>query len=230
MPVLIGLLLVAMVVFFVKSKPEEPLAPQDMVSLEEINATASPDAEAAVESLPSAPSVDKIETEADSELVDPESAGTGEKTVAVPVASSSGFTSWMTPLALDTYIRAKNDGYSESFWKRGHWITAVEGRWNNDSLEFRIALDKIPDLNRWQWQYRVNHSAEEFVTASRQFSAQGFQLVQSQSFRDPSGTTRYQGVWQRKLNEVQPVVETSVNTAPVLGGSQPLDVNNLRFR
>lgn len=232
MPTLIVTLLVAMGVFFVKSKPEEVVEPQDIVSLEESAPSLLEVETAEPVELPSIS--DDSEREAEEEATTPETVETGRETVLTVPPGSGEFTAWMTPLALDTYIRHRNRGYSESFWERGHWITAVEGRWENGIREFRISFDQIPDRQRWQWQYRVNHTAAEFVQASREFSAQGYQLIQSQSFREPSGDPRYQGVWRLDLAAPNPVIETAAtntgSSASSSDGDQPLDVNNLRFR
>lgn len=233
MPVLIGLLLFAIVAFFIKSKPEEEREPQEMASVaeEEISVSVeSAESEAAEETTEGdAPEADISEPKT-SEPAPSQDATRGVRTVSAPVESTGSFTAWMTPLALDTYIRQKNKGYSESFWKRGHWITAVEGRWANGSQEFRIALDKIPNLNRWQWQYRVNQSSEEFVNTSKEFAEQGFTLVQTQTFAEPDGDTKFQAVWQRELTATAPVVETTAPTISTSDSPQVFDVNNLRFR
>lgn len=234
MPILIATLMVAMGVFFVKSKPEEVAEPQDMVSLEESTLPASLEIEN-TEPVELPPRVEEPEFEAEGESNPTETLETGRETVLTPPVESGEFTAWMTPLALDTYIRHRNRGYSESFWERGHWITAVEGRWENGIREFRISFDQIPDRSRWQWQYRVNHTAAEFVQASREFSALGYKLVQSQTFREPSGAPRYQGVWRMDLAQQAPAVETAATTASAptsttTAGVRPLDVNNLLFR
>jgi len=230
MPLLIVSLMAAMAVFFVKSKPVEEAAPQEVVSIKEDarNISIEPVSATGELELPKGPEGSSSDTE--TEASSPEEPLPDTKTVSAPPESTGEFTAWMTPLALDTYIRLKNQGYSESFWQRGHWITAVEGRQESDSVEFRIALDKIPDLNRWQWQYRVNQSTKEFARTSREFADQGFKLVHTQSFAEPDGTTKFQAVWQRELSDATPVVETRAPTAPVIDTPRILDVNNLRFR
>lgn len=234
MPILIGLLLLAMVAFFIKSKPEETAPPQEVVSIQEDAPSLSLEPATKLEASRDLPESEDTEaddsTPAEAESTKPQEPSRGITTVSAPIESTGAFTAWMTPLALDTYIRQKNKGYSESFWKRGHWITAVEGRWNEGSREFRIALDKVPDLNRWQWQYRVNQSSEDFVNTSKEFAEQGFELVQTQTFKDADGSTRFQAVWQRELIESAPVVDTSEPTSTVSSSNLPLDVNNLRFR
>ncbi|MDF1825502.1 MAG: hypothetical protein P1U68_12720 [Verrucomicrobiales bacterium] len=234
MPILIGALFIAMVTFFIRTKPAEEPPHQEVVSHTEEPPSLSGDSAAKPEIVEPAPEKDAgdaiIPAKTESDSTKPQDSNRGINTVSAPIEATGSFTAWMTPLALDTYIRQKNRGYSESFWQRGHWITAIEGRWANGSREFRISLDKIPDLNRWQWQYRVNQSADEFVNTSREFADQGFELVQTQTFSEPDGDTKFQAVWQRKVPESAPVVETMATTSSSSDSAQTLDVNNLRFR
>ena len=230
MPVLIVSLIAAMAVFFVKSKPQETVEPHEIVSTDEETPGSPSESSPAIKDLESSSGVQEAESAMEEELSSEEDSVPDINTVSAPAETSGEFTAWMTPLALDTYIRLKNRGYSESFWQRGHWITAVEGRWENGSQEFRIALDKVPDLNRWQWQYRVNQTTEEFANASRDFADRGFELVHTQTFTEPGGKSRFQAVWQREVSAAAPVVETSITTAPTTDSPQALDVNNLRFR
>lgn len=180
------------------------------------------------------------------------------ETVAEPI-KKKGFTPWMEPLALDTYIRAKSTGSGKTFWESGHWITAVEGRWNNGTREFRIAYDEIPEIETWQWRYKVNQSQKEFATSVTEMVDQGYTLVQTQTFRQPDGEHRYQGVWHRQLarptvagtsaiqNTVQNTVQTAIQESPapaqqvdiapaasspatVSTESRGLNVNRLTFR
>lgn len=129
-------------------------------------------------------------------------------TVAQPI-KEKGFTPWMEPLALDTYIRSKSTGTGKTFWESGHWITAVEGRWKSGTREFRIAYDQIPGIETWQWRYKVNQSQPEFATSVSEMVEQGYTLVQTQTFRQPDGDHRYQGVWHRQL--ARPTVADTAN-------------------
>lgn len=230
MPMLIVFLIAAMAIFFVKSKPTESAKPQEMVSVKEEVLSPESEAPSGVKDFDPSSDIEGTESEVEVDVTPNEEAAQGINTVSAPPESTGEFTAWMSPLALDTYIRLKNEGYSESFWQRGHWITAVEGRWANGSHEFRIALDRVPDLNRWQWQYRVNQSTSDFANASKNFAERGFQLVQTQTFTDPDGTTKIQAVWQRDFSATAPVVEISTPTVPSTSSPEALDVNNLQFR
>lgn len=116
------------------------------------------------------------------------------------------FTPWLSPIALDTYIRQKNEGFEESFWERGHWIKAVEGRWADGNHEFRIAFEPVPNPDTWQWQYRVNQTQSEFATSIKEMSQRGYKLYQTQSYPRPDGTRRFQGVWQREVQDLPTMV------------------------
>ena len=94
----------------------------------------------------------------------------------------SDFTQWMSPLALDTYIRQKNRGFSQTFWERGHWIKAVEGRWSNRAHEFRIALSSNPEPDRIQWYYRIDQTEAEFAESIGRLENDGYTLAQSHAY------------------------------------------------
>ncbi|HQZ27445.1 MAG: hypothetical protein KA250_02600 [Verrucomicrobiales bacterium] len=145
----------------------------------------------------------------------------------LPLVQAAGieereFTPWMSPLALDTYIRQKNSGFEATFWERGHWIRAVEGRWRDDTHEFRIVIGKNPDPERYGWYYRIDQTEEEFSQSILLREQEGFSLVQSDVYERPDGSKRYQGVWQREFTD-PPVANSS-------GRLRPLDVGTLNFR
>lgn len=119
------------------------------------------------------------------------------------------FTPWLSPQALDDYIQRKNKGFEKSFWQRGHWIRAVEGRWENGNHEFRIAYEPLPNSDTWQWQYRVNQTQAAFAVSIEEMSERGYRLCQTQFYIHPDSTRRFQGVWQRELGDLQSMVETS---------------------
>jgi hypothetical protein len=78
------------------------------------------------------------------------------------------FSGWMNHTGLDNYFFVLNNGDEEtSFFEKGHRITALEGRWNNNQVEYRVTYG----------------------------DSKGAKLVYSQSFLMPDGTARYQGVW-----------------------------------
>lgn len=204
MPVLIFAVLAGLGAFYFLGKGDPSNTTDSLAE----NVPTSPEDAPPIVALPVTESLSPTDSSSDLEpvaLVLP-----GDGTRGEP--NSGGFTPWMSPLALDTYIRTKNAGFSESFWKRGHWITAVEGRWVDGTHEFRISYGKIPDRNTWQWQYRVNQKPEEFSRTALELRAQGFKMVQSQSFDHPDSTKRFQAVWQKRVAPAQ-VAEVSPHPA-----------------
>jgi len=126
------------------------------------------------------------------------SADSGAAAASLPLESfESRFTSWMSPTALDTYIRARNAGYTESFWRRGHWIPSVEGRWHRGATEFRIVIEEMPSPEAWHWHYRINLTEAEFSRTAYDMQEQGFRLQFHQVFLDGAATRRVQAVWRR---------------------------------
>jgi hypothetical protein len=107
------------------------------------------------------------------------------------------YTPWMSSLALETYFRQKNRGYKDSFWARGNWIRAIEGRWHEGTREYRIALGTMSRPGEIQWQYRLDMTEISFAEELAILGAKDFVLVQSQAYRYADGTTRYQAVWQQ---------------------------------
>lgn len=206
LPVLMTALVAAMAIFYVKGKPADPIEEETVIVSHPV-----------VETFDESPK--EIATEVNFEVTFPspvEDESTTEEVIAPDVEPSEAellktaevvtdpikendFTPWMEPLALDTYIRAKSSANGKSFWESGHWITSVEGRWKNSTQEFRIAYDKIPEIETWQWRYKVNQSQAEFATSVSDLVEQGYTLVHTQTFRDSFGDHRYQGVWHRQL-------------------------------
>jgi hypothetical protein len=226
MPLLIMFLLGGMITFYFKTRPIQDAAvatgeraPAQSVFSESEN------------SLRAVP-VEGIDAKPDGA---PEPARAGGK------SASTKFTPWMSPIALDTYIRFQNEGHEVSFWKRGHWITAIEGRWSEarDEHQFRITYEKIPEPDSWKWQYRIDQRPEEFFRNAVEMQNQGFVLVDSQSFDHPDGEKRHQSIWQKK-DAIAGVVDNSVEAGPPVRGGvlddppvqggDVLDVNRLEFR
>lgn len=188
MPLLIAAILVALLVFHFKSVPSPP---------EEASAAAAPAASAA----PGTPAAETAES--------PPAAGPPAPSAAAPISDASSretgdpgvaeedFTAWMSPLALDTYIRQKNRGHRGGFWTRGNWIRAIEGRWREGDREYRIALGAMERPGEIDWNYRLDLTEAAFAEAFARFAGEGYALAQSQAYRHPDGTLRYQAVWRR---------------------------------
>lgn len=107
------------------------------------------------------------------------------------------FTDWMTPGELNQHILALNQGQEISFWDRGHWIVAVEGRWSNRRQEYRIVYERVPENSDFQWRYRIAQSRDTFTRNIQELRNDGFTLVQSQVYELPDKSSQYQAVWQK---------------------------------
>ncbi len=115
----------------------------------------------------------------------------------LPPLAESDFTPWMSPLALDTYLRQKGRGQPEGFWAQGYWIRAIEGRWNGGEREFRVALATRQNAGLPDWNYRIDLTQSAFAEAFHHFAEEGYELIHHQAYRHPDGTLRYQAVWKR---------------------------------
>ncbi len=208
-PIAITLLLGGLIAFFFFGKTPPEMIPEEIVSGVEIGAGDNPGAKVGNEREIEAPSLAARSELEVSPLLE-EQAGTPSATRS---SSLTLFTRWMSPLALDSYIRQKNAGFEQTFWKRGHWITAVEGRWEDGTHEFRIAYERIPNPSSWQWQYRANQTPEEFHKNAFELRSKGFALVQSQSFDHPDRQKRYQAVWQKEVSRTTVTVTSEPQTA-----------------
>ncbi|MDF1852551.1 MAG: hypothetical protein P1U85_17060 [Verrucomicrobiales bacterium] len=200
MPLLIVALLGGMAWFYVSSDPAKRAA------LENLNSHIVPEAFA---ENSSPPELFPIQAEAAETRVaaKTESAPTSSrsasperppKALPFPEESTLGpdFTPWLSPLALDSYMRTKDQGHQVGFWDRGHWMTSIEGRWKDGSHEFRIRYAETPKTPGWKWEYRINLTPEQFLETHAQMRDAGFSLVSSQSFLHPDQRRRYQAVWQ----------------------------------
>ena len=112
---------------------------------------------------------------------------------------STGFTPWMNPASFSAFLNEhetkRDDG--KNFWARGHWITAVEGRWGKGVPEYRIKIGDTPKGQPHWWYWWFNQSQADFNAHIHRLSDQGFTLVSSNHFTWPDGSTRYSGVWQK---------------------------------
>ena len=115
------------------------------------------------------------------------------------VRHADRFTPWMRPQVFSAHLQEREtkreDG--KNFWARGHWITAVEGRWREGAPEYRIKIGDTPVDRRHWWYWWFNQSPEDFNRHLHRLSDDGFTLVYSNSFRWPDGSVRYSGVWHK---------------------------------
>lgn len=229
MPVLIAALLVALVAFYFTGEPPAPLVAQQ-----------SPEAPpTALNLTPALPGTGSVETasfvlpapapETPAELPAPALPANGLPLVSNEAVSEPDLTPWMSPLSLDTYIRQKNRGFRESFWDRGHWIEAIEGRWHEGRRQFRIAFDTIPDRERFQWYCRIDQTEAEYRDTLSRLRREGYTLVQGQVYERPDKTKRYQGVRHREIPEKPATAELPgiLGSTP---GLRPLEAGTLHLQ
>lgn len=112
-------------------------------------------------------------------------------------ANEIGFTSWMKRSDLDNYFQVLNDfDESKDFFAKGHWITAVEGRWHKGNFEYRVKYSNSPS-KKYTWYWKVNQDYSAFLKSSDEYHSRDFRLVYAQSFKSATGELRYQGVWHK---------------------------------
>lgn len=115
-------------------------------------------------------------------------------TSSIAFSHNEGFSEWMNNTDLENYFFVLNNGDDKtSFFEKGHRITALEGRWNNNQAEYRVIYGDLPKGSAYWWW--MNQPYESFVKKLKEYEKKGAKLVYSQSFLMPDGTARYQGVW-----------------------------------
>lgn len=110
-----------------------------------------------------------------------------------------GFSPWMTyreMSALLDPLEAK-DETGKNFWAKGHWITAVEGRWSDGRPQFRVKVGQTPRGRTHAWYWWFNQDQASYNKHLHRLSDQGFTLVSHNTFTWPDGTVRYSGVWHK---------------------------------
>lgn len=113
------------------------------------------------------------------------------------VIADDDFTSWMKKSDLDNYFEVLNNfDEGNDFFAKGHWITAVEGRWHEANFEYRVKYANTPS-NAYYWYWFLNQDFESFSAKLQKYNQDGFRLVYAQSFNSSTGELRYQGVWHK---------------------------------
>ncbi|PXA03847.1 hypothetical protein DDZ13_09395 [Coraliomargarita sinensis] len=92
-------------------------------------------------------------------------------------------------------LEKKQNG--KNFWDEGHWVTSVDGRWNNGIAEYRMSYAEVPENEGYWWYWWFNQEESSFEQRKRYYSDEGFTMVHSQSYLNPEGEKRYQGVWHK---------------------------------
>ncbi len=194
MPLLMGATMLGMALLYFRYWQQEPT-----VASEATTVTVASQNEAAANA--SAPSSSK-EKSSESDLTRSISSPEELPEIAVPPVAilpptEADFTPWMSQLALRTYILQKNRGNTVSYWDAGHWIRAVEGRWDRGDVEYRIALGQMERSHEFEWQHRIDLTEADFAKEGAALQGEGYRLIQSQSYSRPDGSLRTQAVWRR---------------------------------
>jgi hypothetical protein len=116
---------------------------------------------------------------------------------SIALPHDKGFSGWMNDTGLDDYFFVLNNGDQKTnFFEKGHRITALEGRWHNNQIEYRVAYGDSP-AGSAPWWWWMSQPYESFIKKLETLEKKGAKLVYSQSFLMPDGTARYQGVWHK---------------------------------
>lgn len=117
-------------------------------------------------------------------------------------AASSGFTPWMSDPQLHDFMRQFDSdppGHHPNYWDKGHWINAVEGRWHDGEIQYRITYGPVPPHRGLWWYWYLGIGEAHFNRLAKENAADGFTLLDANSFAMPDGTRRYQGVWHKVI-------------------------------
>lgn len=105
------------------------------------------------------------------------------------IADSKTYSKWCRPTEL-TRLTAVTKS-------RGNWLTAIEGRWNDGHVEFRIREATPPSSAARYWHYWFLQTKDQIDQHAKDMKAEGFTLAHSSSFALPNGSLRYQVVWHK---------------------------------
>ena len=127
-------------------------------------------------------------------------------TNALPVTATepglSDFTPWMTDPELHTFMSqfdSNPPGHHPNYWDKGHWINAVEGRYHDGAIQFRITYGPVPKHKALWWYWYLGIGKDHFDSLAAEKAAAGFTLLDANSFPMPDGSRRYQGVWHKVI-------------------------------
>lgn len=108
------------------------------------------------------------------------------------------FTPWMSHAELDDYLKqfdTNPPGGHPNYWDKGHWINAVEGRWQDGIPQYRISYGDAANDHYYTWYWYLNQDQLSYSYHVHEFADKGFVLLDPNSFLRPDDTRRYQGVW-----------------------------------
>jgi len=140
-------------------------------------------------------------------------------TNALPLATgepgSSEFTPWMSTPDMKKFLSQFDTdppGGHPNYWDKGHWLNAIEGRWHNNRSEFRITYGPVPKHKGswWYWYWGISESY--FNRLAKEKAADGFTLLDANSFTDPKGHRYFQGVWHKITLPLSPAEQKASDT------------------
>jgi hypothetical protein len=114
--------------------------------------------------------------------------------------ANRGFTPWMDNQQMDAFMKSLDGDRpgGKNYFDRGHWITAVEGRWHDGKPEHRIRYADTPkDVNHLYWYWWLNANQQEWAGHVEHYADDGFTLVHYSSYLRPDGRMIYDGVWHK---------------------------------
>lgn len=110
------------------------------------------------------------------------------------------WTPWMDMAQMGAFMAALDGDKpgGKNYWDRGHWITAVEGRWQDGKPEHRIRYAPTPKGKKAvTWYWWLNANQEEWAGHVEKYADSGFTLNHFSSYQRPDGRTIYDGVWHK---------------------------------
>ena len=121
--------------------------------------------------------------------------------ISITASSEPGpFTPWMAHDEFKEFQRQFDStppGGHPNYWDKGHWIDAVECRWNDGRIEYRISYGAVPPNRGRGWYWYLTQPPEDFDRHCQEFAAKGYTLVHTNSFTNGAGEVLYQGVWHK---------------------------------
>lgn len=113
--------------------------------------------------------------------------------------AETSFSGWMNEKDLNAYFNIlNNNDQNSSIFDQGKILSAVEGRWHNNTQEYRVKITDSPDNTQYTWYWWINQQQSAFLQKIKQYEASRFKLISAQSFTMPDGSSRYQGIWYRE--------------------------------
>ena len=89
------------------------------------------------------------------------------------------------------------DDQGQNFWNKGHWIDAVECKWEEGYQKYRIAFSPTPKDKAHWWFWYFDMDADFFEKRLTDYSTRGFQLVYYNKSVNPNGKEIFAAVWHK---------------------------------